>query len=79
MHAHSFATPERTLAPSQMLRGVAGACAVAAGNEAPSFTLPDSARPAPRRLDSWYPCPGMGISGLDWDVDFGNLVGGGPV
>ncbi|HST57905.1 MAG TPA: hypothetical protein VLK84_04385 [Longimicrobium sp.] len=79
MHAHSFATQERTLAPSQILRGVAVSCAPVAGTKASSITRSSSVRPAKRRLDSWYPCPGMGFSGLDKDVDWGNLVGGGPV
>lgn len=77
MHAHFF--PKRTLAPSQILRGVAGSCVAVAGRKSSSLTRSSSVRPAPRRLDSWVPCPGMGISGLDKEVDFGNLVGGGPV
>lgn len=79
MHAHFLATPERTLAPSQMLRGVAGACVAVAGTPAPSITRSRSLRSASRRLDSWYPCPGTGADGVDSEVDFGNLVGGGPV
>jgi hypothetical protein len=79
MHAHSFATQKRTPAPSQILRGVAGSCAPVAGVETSSIKRSSSVRPAPRRLDSWYPWPGMGFSGLDKDVDWGNLVGGGPV
>jgi hypothetical protein len=79
MHAHTFATQERTPAPSQILRGVAGSCAPVAGRKASSLTRSSTVRPAPRRLDSWVPCPGMGFGSLDKEVDFGNLVGGGPV
>lgn len=79
MHAHTFATQERTPAPSQNLRGVAGSCAPVAGFAAPSFVLRGSLCPASRRSDMWYPWPGMAISGSDSEVDFGRLVGGGPV
>ena len=79
MHAHVFPTQERTLAPSQNLRGVAGTCAPVAGFAAPSFALRGSLCPAPRRSDTWYPWPGMAIVGSDSKVDFGSLVGGGPV
>ncbi len=85
MHAHPFATQERTLAPSQMLRGVAGSCAAVPGVQAKpgvkakSITRSSSVGPDSRRLDTWYPCPGMGSGRLDKEVDFGNLVGGGPV
>lgn len=79
MHAHPFATQERTLAPSQMLRGVAGLRAPGASIETSSFARGSAVRPAPRRLDSWFPCPGMDADRVDSEVDFGNLVGGGPV
>lgn len=36
MHAHIHATPERTQAPAQMLRGVAGPCAPLGGEVAAS-------------------------------------------
>ena len=75
MHAHTFATQERTPAPSQNLRGVAGSSAPVAGFAAPSFVLRGSLCPAPRR---------SGAPALDWRIGsgskgFGNLAGGGPV
>jgi hypothetical protein len=80
MHAHTFATQERTLAPSQILRGVAGSCATVKGTKAPSFTQRESLCPAPwRGEDKRYSRPGMDRSDLDSKVDFGSLVEGGPV
>jgi hypothetical protein len=80
MHAHTFATQERTLAPSQILRGVAGSCATAKGAKAPSFTRRGSLCPASwGGEDKRYPRPGMDRSGPDSTVDFGSLVEGGPV
>jgi hypothetical protein len=79
MHAHSFVTQERTQAPSQSMRGVAGSCAPVEGVTA-SCTLRGRSCPAPRRgVDARYPWPGEAIGGLDGDVDFGRLVEGGPV
>lgn len=81
MHAHTFATQERTLAPSQMLRGVATTYALVEGTSAPSFAL-CSPCPAPRRggrkdiVDSYFSARS---GGLKWSKDFGDLVGGGPV
>jgi hypothetical protein len=79
MHAHTFATQERTMPPSQNLRGVAGSCAAVKGFTAPSFTLSGSLCPAPKRSDARYPWPSAPKGGLDRKVDFGSLVEGGPV
>lgn len=79
MHAHTFVTPERTPAPSQNLRGVAGACVRVEGIAAPAFALRGTRFPAPRlggRVDAWRRAAG---SGSDSYVDFENLGGGVPV
>jgi hypothetical protein len=77
MHAHTFATQTRTLAPSQILRGVAGPRAVATGLATPSFVISSCICPVSRRSDSRYPWPGAAMA--DLEVDFGSLVEGGPV
>ncbi|HEX6042161.1 hypothetical protein [Longimicrobium sp.] len=79
MHVHANATPERTQAPAQMLRGVAGSCAPLAGSVAPSRVL---RRRSHRGLGSTTRVNESGssrkwIRGLD--RDFGNSVGGKPV
>ena len=79
MHAQPFATQERTPAPSQNLRGVAGACVRVEGIAAPAFELGGRRIPAPRRggrVDAW---PGAAGSGSDSYVDFEIFGGGVPV
>ena len=79
MHAHPFATQERTPAPSQDLRGVAGACVRVEGIAAPAFALRGRRFPAPPRggrVDTW---PGAAGSGWDSYVDFEKFGGGVPV
>jgi hypothetical protein len=79
MHAHTFATQKRTMAPSQTLRGVAGSCAAVKGSKAPSSKRGGGSCPATPRSDARYPWPSAPVGGLDREVDFGSLVEGGPV
>lgn len=74
MQHHTFATQERTTAPSQSLRGMAGPCATAKG-----ISAKPSTRGLRARLDSRYPLARAAFGGQDWSVDFGSLVEGGPV
>lgn len=79
MHAHSYATPERTQAPAQMLRGVAGACAPLAGGVGRSRELPGFSGRVWGSIDfvGGTTAPRKWSGGLD--RDFGSSVGGGPV
>lgn len=80
MHAHTFATPERMQAPSQMLRGVAGTCAPVAGVAAEPFVLGGSICPAPRQARVDVAHPSMATAWFSGsDRDFGSSAGGGPV
>jgi hypothetical protein len=73
MHAHAFATQERTQAPPQMLRGVAGGCAPLAARG-----LRDSSFGEVGRVEKTaYPSTASWIGGSD--RDFGSSAGGGLV
>lgn len=75
MHAHSFATQERTQASPQMLRGVAGSCVPVPGVPAATPVLGGGIRGG--RAEAANPSAKTWFSGSDGD--FGSSVGEGPV
>lgn len=73
MQAHAFATQERTHAPPQMLRGVAGCCVPVAARGLRDTSLGKAGRVE----KTAYPSTASWIGGTDGD--FGSSAGGGPV
>lgn len=76
MHALT-PTQQRTHVPSQILRGVAVSCAVAAGFGKPAAAESRDTDRRVKRMDVTDSRGGTRFG--SWDRDFGNPWGGGPV